>query len=210
MVIVMVVAVVAIAVPQPQKLGRQTLRHFYLAKTRHYYSAATSAQQQALVMFISFSRALKGRPRRAEEGATASRQTDTACRDGTTAVSPFAGALPMPFLAPTFARLPPLAFLLADQMESRKKIARHLGVSLRTLQRYQASGNAPRAIYLALWFESRWGMAALHAQAFNEAQHARAWVGSLERECERLRGVIRALENAQGQAAANSAVFNAF
>jgi hypothetical protein len=32
---------------------------------------------------------------------------------------------------------------------------------------------APR-VYLALWFESRWGMAALHAQAFNEAQHARA------------------------------------
>ncbi|MDR6859937.1 hypothetical protein [Variovorax guangxiensis] len=80
-------------------------------------------------------------------------------------------------------------------------------MSLRTLQRYQASGNAPRAAYLALWFESRWGMAALHAQAFNEAQHARAWVASLERECERLRGVIRALENVQGQAAANSAVF---
>lgn len=30
----------------------------------------------------------------------------------------------MPFLAPTFARLPPLDFLLADQMESRQKIAR--------------------------------------------------------------------------------------
>ncbi|MDR6860525.1 hypothetical protein J2W96_006865 [Variovorax guangxiensis] len=27
----------------------------------------------------------------------------------------------MPFLAPSFARLPPLAYLLADQMESRKK-----------------------------------------------------------------------------------------
>jgi hypothetical protein len=116
----------------------------------------------------------------------------------------------MPFLAPSFARLPPLSFLLADQVEPRKKIARHLGVSPRTLQRYQASGNAPRVIYLALWFESRWGMATLHAQAFNEAQHARAWVASLERECERLRGVIRALENVQGQAAANSAVFNAF
>ncbi|WP_146163088.1 hypothetical protein [Variovorax sp. WS11] len=70
--------------------------------------------------------------------------------------------------------------------------------------------NAPHAVYLTLWFESRWGLATLHAQAFNEAQHARAWVASLERECERLRGVIRALENAQGQAAANSAVFNAF
>ena len=116
----------------------------------------------------------------------------------------------MPFLAPTFARLPPLVYLLADQTEPRQRIARHLGISLRTLQRYLASGNAPRAINLTLWFESRWGMAALHAQAFNEAQHARAWVASLERECERLRGVIRALENAQGQAAANSAVFNAF
>ena len=52
-------------------------------------------------------------------------------------------------------------------------------------------------------------MATLHAQAFNEARHARAWVASLERECERLRGVIRAYENAQGRPAANSAVFNA-
>ena len=115
----------------------------------------------------------------------------------------------MPFLAPSFARLPPLAYLLDDQVESRRKIARHLGVSFRTLQRYQASGNAPRAVYLTLWFESRWGMAALHTQACNEAQHARAWVASLERECERLRGVIRVYERAQGQpAAANGGVFH--
>ena len=52
----------------------------------------------------------------------------------------------MPFLAPSFARLPLLAYLLADQTEPRKKIAHHLGVSLRTLQRYAASGNAPRAV----------------------------------------------------------------
>lgn len=105
----------------------------------------------------------------------------------------------MPYIAPSFARLPPLDYLLADQ-EPRKQIARHLGVSLRTLQRYQASGNAPRAVYLALWFDSRWGMAALHEQAYNEARHARAWVASLKRECERLRGVIRVYEKAQGAA----------
>jgi hypothetical protein len=114
----------------------------------------------------------------------------------------------MPFLAPSFARLPPLAFLVADQVESRNHIARHLGVSLRTLQRYQASGNAPRAVYLALWFESRWGMAALHTQAYNEAQHARAWVASLERECERLRDVIRVYENTQAQPAANAPAYH--
>ncbi|SEB22652.1 hypothetical protein [Variovorax sp. YR216] len=115
----------------------------------------------------------------------------------------------MPFLAPSHARLPPLDFLLADQMESRQKIARHLGVSLRTLQRYQARGNAPRAVNLTLWFESRRGRAALDAQTLNEAQHARAWVASLERECERLRGVIKTLEEAQEAPAANSAVFHA-
>ena len=114
----------------------------------------------------------------------------------------------MPFLAPSFARLPPLAYLLDDQSESRRKIARHLGVSFRTLQRYQASGNAPRAVYLALWFESRWGMAALHTQAYNEAQQARAWVAALERECERLRRAIRLLEAAQEVPAANLGVFH--
>jgi predicted metal-dependent HD superfamily phosphohydrolase len=103
--------------------------------------------------------------------------------------------------------MPPLDFLLSDQMEPPEHIARHLGVSLRSLQRWRASGNAPRAIYLALWCESRWGMSALHAQAFNEAQHARAWVASLERECERLRGVIRAYELAQAHPAANGAAF---
>ncbi|MDM0116756.1 hypothetical protein QTI66_31980 [Variovorax sp. J22R133] len=113
----------------------------------------------------------------------------------------------MGLLCPSGARLPPLAFLLADQVEPRKNIARHLGVSLRTLQRYIAVGHAPRAVQFALWFESRWGMSALHEQAFNEARQARAWVSSLERECEWLRGVIRAYENAEAQPAANGAVF---
>lgn len=63
----------------------------------------------------------------------------------------------MPFRAPSAARMPPLHFLLADQMELPKRIARHLGVSLRSLQRWRARGDAPRAVCLALWFESRWG-----------------------------------------------------
>jgi len=63
----------------------------------------------------------------------------------------------MPFLSPSSARLLPLAYLLADQVEPRKKIARHLGLSLRTLQRHIANGQAPHAVQLALGFESRWG-----------------------------------------------------
>ncbi|SDC46230.1 hypothetical protein SAMN05444679_103131 [Variovorax sp. CF079] len=114
----------------------------------------------------------------------------------------------MPFLSPSAARVPPLSFLLADQIEPPRRIAQHLGVSLRTLQRYAASGNAPRAVYLALWFESHWGLSTLHAQAVNEAQHARAWVASLERECERLRSVIRAYEHAEAHPAANAPAYH--
>ena len=33
----------------------------------------------------------------------------------------------MPFLAPSFAGLPPLSFLLANQVEPRRRVARHLG-----------------------------------------------------------------------------------
>ncbi|MDM0059009.1 hypothetical protein [Variovorax fucosicus] len=109
----------------------------------------------------------------------------------------------MPFLAPSPARLPPLSFLLNDQTESRRKVARHLGVSLRTLQRYKARGSAPRSVYLTLWFRSRWGQSALHEQVFNEAVHAQSWVADMERECERLHGVIRLLEQAHEQPAAN-------
>ena len=59
----------------------------------------------------------------------------------------------MPFRAPSTARMPPLDFLLADPMAPPERIARHLGVSLRSLQRWRASGNRPRAVHLALWFE---------------------------------------------------------
>jgi hypothetical protein len=92
-------------------------------------------------------------------------------------------------------------------MESRKNIARHLGVSLRTLQRYPGQRQrTPRHLSDAVVREPL----GAPRTGLNEAQHARAWIASLERECEGLRGVIRALDNAQGQAAANSAVFNAF
>lgn len=113
----------------------------------------------------------------------------------------------MPFLAPSPARLPPLSFLLSEQTEPQKKVARHLGVSLRTLQRYKARGNAPRSVYLTLWFESRWGMSTLHEKAFNEAVQARSWVASMERECERLRSVIRLLDEDKERPAANRGVY---
>ena len=115
----------------------------------------------------------------------------------------------MPFLAPPPAWLLPLSFLLNDQTEPQKKVARHLGVSLRTLQRYKARDNAPRAVYLANWFESRWEKSALHGKTLNEAVQSRSCVTSLERECERLKDVRRLLDEDKERPAANRGVYQA-
>ena len=103
--------------------------------------------------------------------------------------------------------MPHFSYLLADQMAGDKAVARYLGVSPGTLARYKAAGEAPRPVMLALWFESRWGRSALHAELVNEAQHARAWVASLEREIERLRGVIARLEQSADWGAANAPMY---
>lgn len=84
-----------------------------------------------------------------------------------------------------------------------------MGLSLRTLQRYAASGKVPRGLFGLVVREQLGARHFLHAQAVKQAQHARAWVASLERECERLRSVIRAYELAQTQPAANAPACNA-
>jgi hypothetical protein len=78
----------------------------------------------------------------------------------------------MPFLTPSFARLLPLELPARRPGRGAPEGRPQPGVSRRALQRYQAGGNASRAVYLALWFESRWGRATQHAQAYNAAQHA--------------------------------------
>ncbi|VTU20815.1 hypothetical protein SRS16CHR_02719 [Variovorax sp. SRS16] len=107
--------------------------------------------------------------------------------------------------------LPPLEYLLSSIRSSAntpQSIARYLGISERTLARWRADEQAPRPVMLALYWESEWGIAHLHTDAINEAQHARSWVATMERECERLRGVIAKLESAEGWESANSPVFN--
>jgi hypothetical protein len=89
-------------------------------------------------------------------------------------------AIPLPLAA----RVQPLSFLLADQTEPPRHIARNLGepanpAALRG-QRKRAARGLP-----CLAVREPMGASTLHVQAVNEAQHARAWVASLERECER-------------------------
>lgn len=75
--------------------------------------------------------------------------------------------------------VPSLALLLEDLGNpAPAKVAKALGVSLRTVQRWVAIGEAPRAAMLALFWVTRWGQSAVDAETYNcnqmHAQMARA------------------------------------
>ena len=68
-----------------------------------------------------------------------------------------------------------------------RRIARTLGVSLRTVYRWNAAQEAPRCAVMALYWLTRWGQSHVNAQAVNDAVMACGLVDSLEREIKTLR-----------------------
>lgn len=110
------------------------------------------------------------------------------------------------FRAPT--QTPPFGILLDDlPTRDAERIARHLGVSARTLARWQSSGQAPRLAHLALFWETRYGLSAVHCDAVNGESVALGLARSLERECATLRARIARLELVGDFGAANSPVW---
>jgi hypothetical protein len=105
---------------------------------------------------------------------------------------------------------PPLSIILDDLLTSdRATIARHLGISLRTLERYIAAGEAPRAVTLALFWETRWGWSIADTGAFNDARFQAQRAAGLERENETLRTRIARLEGLGGFGSANEPMYAA-
>ena len=99
----------------------------------------------------------------------------------------------------------PSFLVLFDDLLTRNMltIANHLGVSVKTLERYKRTGDAPRAVMLALFYESRWGYSLLQSEAHNAAQVERQHAQSLARENAMLRLRIARLEAIGGHGAAN-------
>ena len=96
-----------------------------------------------------------------------------------------------------------------DATRDAVRIARHLGVSARTLARWIATGSAPRLAHLALFWESRWGLSAAHCDAANGERVALGLARSLERECAMLRARIARLEETGDFGAANAPLYAA-
>ncbi len=67
-----------------------------------------------------------------------------------------------------------------------KRLAKVLGISIRTVARYNATGMAPRSVCLALYWLTSHGRATVHAQATNDAMVAVGYVNSLRSQVEQL------------------------
>lgn len=114
------------------------------------------------------------------------------------------------FRAPRPSQLPSLALMLADLAMPAHQVAHYLEITPRTLQRYEAAGQAPRAVNLALFWETRWGRSAADCEAANfAALHFRRAEGA-ERQVAALRRQVAMLElelSRAGSGAANSPIW---
>jgi hypothetical protein len=75
------------------------------------------------------------------------------------------------------------------------RVARTLGLSVRTIRRYNATGYAPRCACLAVFWMTSWGRHAVNAQASNDAALAVGYVNSLRTEVDALRAAVKHLQS---------------
>lgn len=113
------------------------------------------------------------------------------------------------FRSPRPAGLPHLHSLLDNIQASEKEIAKLIDVSVPTLRKYRARGQAPRSVMLALFWESTWGLRTADVTAANHAAQYFALAQSLRRENDRLVKQLLRMERelSRGHGAANGPIF---
>lgn len=99
--------------------------------------------------------------------------------------------------------------MLRDVPAGPGQLARHLGLSTRTLERYTAAGQAPQAVMLALFWETRWGISQADTDAANQAARFYMLAQSLQRENERLRADLQRLQALGVYGSANAPLWRA-
>lgn len=113
------------------------------------------------------------------------------------------------FRAPRPAHLPHIESILNDLGQPVQAVAKHLDIDPSTLRRYRATGQAPRTVMLALFWETSWGRSQTDTEAINNARMLYQANMMLERRNAKLLKRIELLEKelVQGHAAANMPFF---
>lgn len=110
----------------------------------------------------------------------------------------------MQFVAPRPGQIGSLSVLIDAIQASRADVARHLGISTRTLNAYAGSDHAPRAIKVALFVESGYGRQQINASAHNDAVMWAGMADCLRREVATLQARVAYLERVGDFGAANA------
>lgn len=109
----------------------------------------------------------------------------------------------MKYLAPR--ALPALSQIVpALGNPSPREISRYLDVTERTVYRWHATDDAPRAALLALFWESSYGLSALDSELYNTVAVYKNLSESLNHEAQMLRVRIARLEKIGSFASANA------
>ena len=92
--------------------------------------------------------------------------------------------------------IPPLQLMLDDLgAPSNLDVAVTLGCTPRTVARWVAHGEAPRAESLGLFWLTRWGQSSVDCAATNDARHYAAMARCYLSEIERLEDEVRRLQH---------------
>lgn len=111
--------------------------------------------------------------------------------------------------APVPAKLPHLHTILDNLGLPDKQVARFLDVSPSTVKRWREAGQAPRAVMLALYWETDWGRSAVACDAVNWGRMLHMQNMALQSQVKTLKQRIAKLEKALAAVdmAANSPIF---
>lgn len=114
------------------------------------------------------------------------------------------------FRSPTGSHLPDFQTIVGDLPQSPRQIARHLGITERTLRKYLRRNDAPRPVLVALFWETRWGRSAADCEAAAYGALQASYAQAMKRQNAELQKQIDVLVDHLDQAAsgaANSPVF---
>lgn len=112
------------------------------------------------------------------------------------------------FRAPRPAGLPHLHYML-DDLPHPHHVARYLDISNSTMNRYIRAGAAPRAVMLAMFWETKWGRSRADCEAANAASVYAQYARGMADQNERLKRTILEIERDQefSHGAANSPIY---
>lgn len=108
-------------------------------------------------------------------------------------------------------QLPPFDWMVDDLPGTSRNLARHLDLTTSTIERYRRTLVVPRAVQIAVFWETKWGRSTANAEAANYGALHYALSRARKDEIDRLRAKIEALESmiASGDKAANAPFFRA-